>query len=224
MLPHNHILRLLLESRSSEDLNHHFLSLNSLTHCQRENIKGSIVDIDNRFNKVLSSFDLLNIEFSPDFCLIEIFPSYFSFYSYTKHKNYNFEDHANQLNNIIISLSLNLLYTLIILDARVKNNVTMFITHIHICDRPIVKTIYYIANITLTEAELFAIRCGINQVTNLPEISKIIVITDSIHAARSIFNSSIHPLQVYLATISKKLRKFFFMNSNNSIEFWKCPS
>jgi len=116
------------------------------------------------------------------------------------------------------------LHALIILDAGVKNNVAMSITHIHIHDRPIIKTIHHTANITSTEAELFTIRCDINQVTNLPVISKIIIITNSIHAARSIFDSSIHPLQVHSATISKELREIFSTNSDNSIEFWECPS
>jgi len=144
--------------------------------------------------------------------------------TYTKCKDYNFEDHANQLNNIIISSSLNFSHILIISDTGVKNNIAMSITYIYVHDRPIVKTIHYTTNIISTEAELFAIRCGINQVTSLSGISKIIVITDSIHAVRSIFDSSIHPLQVHLATISKELREFFFTNSDNSIKFWECPS
>ena len=148
--------------------------------------------MNNRFNKVLLSFDLLNIEFSPGSHLINIFPSYFFFHSYTKYKDYNLEDHTNQLNDIIISLSLNLLHTVIILDTGVKNNIAMSITHIYICNRLIVKTIYYAANVISTKAELFAIRCGINQTTNLPGISKIIIITNFIYTVRSIFNSSIH--------------------------------
>ena len=47
---------------------------------------------------------------------------------------------------------------------------------------------------------------------------------DSIHAARSIFDSSIYLFQVHLATISKELRKYFLTNNDNSIKFWKCPS
>ena len=118
--------------------------------------------MNNRFNKVLLSFDLLNIEFSPGSHLINIFPSYFFFHSYTKYKDYNLEDHTNQLNDIVISSFLNLLYALIILDAGVKNNVVISITHIHVCNRPIVKTIYHAVNITLNEAKLFTIRCSIN--------------------------------------------------------------
>jgi len=98
------------------------------------------------------------------------------------------------------------------------------IAHIHIHDKPIIKTIHHTVNVTSTEAELFAIRYDINQVTTISGISKIIVITDSIHAARRIFDSSLHPFQIHVAVISAELRKFFTKNHYNSIEFWECPS
>ena len=120
--------------------------------------------------------------------------------------------------------SLNYLHTLIISDAGIKNNIATSIAHIHIHNRPIIKTIHYAVNITSTKAELFTTRCGINQAVNLPGISKIIVIINSIHAAKKIFNSAIHLFQIHSAVISKELRKFFLTNSNNSIAFWECSS
>ena len=130
--PHNHILWSLLESRPSNDLNQHSLSLDSLICHQRENIKESIVNIDNRFNEVFPSFDPLNIEFSPSSYLIDVFPSHFSFHSCIKHKDNNLVDHANQLNDIAIITLSNHSHTLIISDVGIKNNVAMSITHIHI--------------------------------------------------------------------------------------------
>ena len=47
---------------------------------------------------------------------------------------------------------------------------------------------------------------------------------DSIHAAKKIFNSSLYPYQIYSSAISCELRDSFEQNSNNSIEFWDCPS
>jgi len=148
----------------------------------------------------------------------------FSFYSFIKHSDNNLEDHSNQLNNITIMFLLNHLHTLIISDAGIKNNIATSITHIYVCDRPIIKTIHHMANVTSTEAKLFAIRCSINQAINLLGISKIIIITDSIHAAKKIFDSAIYLFQIYSAIISKKLGKFFLTNSDNSIAFLKCPS
>jgi len=52
-LLHNHILQSLLESRSTNCHDLHCLSLDLLTHHQRENIKDTIIDMDNRSNKIL---------------------------------------------------------------------------------------------------------------------------------------------------------------------------
>ena len=72
-------------------------------------------------------------------------------------------------------------------------------------------------NITSTEVELSAIRCGINQAIQVSKVEKSIVITDAIPAARHIFNSSTHPYQLHSITVSQDLRAFFNKNSNNSI-------
>ena len=180
--------------------------------------------MDNRFNEVFPSFNLLNSEFSPGSHLINIFSSCFFFHLVIKHKDSNLEDCSHKLNDIAIIFSLNHLYTLIISNVGIKNNVTTFIKYIHICDRPIIKMIHHTTNITSTEAKLFAIRYSINQAINLPRISKIIIVTDSIYAVKKIFDSAIHSFQIQLAAISKELRKFFIANINNSIEFWKYSS
>jgi len=72
--------------------------------------------------------------------------------------------------------------------------------------------------------ELFAIRCSINQACIINNVSKIIVVTDSIHAAKKIFNSGSHPYQIHSAAILSELRTFFSSNESNIIEFWECPS
>ena len=143
----------------------------------------------------------------------------FLFYPYIKYKNDNLKDHTNQLNDINIMALVNHSYALIILDAGIKNNIATSITHVHICDKPIIKIVHHVVNITSTESELFTIRCGINQATNLLEILKITVITDSIHAAKLTFNYSVYFSQVHLAIISKELRKFFITNNDNLIKF-----
>jgi len=114
--------------------------------------------------------------------------------------------------------------TLVALDASIKNNVATSIVHIHMADKPLTKTIHHAVNVTSTEAELFAIRCGINQSSCFNNISKIIIITDSIHTARKIFDPSSHPFQTMSATILSDLHDFFNRSDHNSIEFWECPS
>jgi len=109
-------------------------------------------------------------------------------------------------------------------DVSIKNNVAISISHTHMYNRPITKTIHHAVHVTSTEAELFTIRCGINQALNFDNVSKIIVITNSIHVARKIFELFVNPYQVQLAAILSNLHSFFKHHENNSIEFWECPS
>ena len=58
----------------------------------------------------------------------------------------------------------------------------------------------------------------------ITNINHIIVILDSLHAAKRIFDSSLHLYQIHSAAISCKLRDFFLKDVNNHIKFWDCPS
>jgi len=86
-------LHFLLESRLSDNHTHH----------QRENIKSTIVDINNKYNEVFSLFDPLNTEFSPSSHIIDIFPSCFFFHPFTKSNDNNLENHIHQLNDVTIT-------------------------------------------------------------------------------------------------------------------------
>ena len=74
------------------------------------------------------------------------------------------------------------------------------------------------------KAELFAIRCSINQATCLPNVNWIFIIMNYIHITRRIFDLSLHLYQIHTASISYELREFFKKDSNNLVEFWNCPS
>ena len=82
----------------------------------------------------------------------------------------------------MISSLLESSHTLMITDASIKNNVATSIAHIHIHNKDIIKTIYHTVNVLFSEAKLFVIKCSINQATNILGISKIVVITDLLHA------------------------------------------
>ena len=79
----------------------------------------------------------------------------------------------------------------------------------------VIKTLYYVVNVMTTKAKLFTIRCSINQATNLNSINKIVIIIDSIHATKKVFDSSSHPYQIHAVVISNKLRKFFTKSHDN---------
>jgi len=97
----------------------------------------------------------------------------------------------------------------------------LILTHIH--NKPIIKTIHHAINVTSTEAKLFAIHCSINQAIRLPQVKKIIVITNSLHDVKRIFDLLMYPYQIHSVAISHELREFFIESDDNHIEFWDCP-
>jgi len=176
----------------------------------------------NRSHKCFSSFSSLNSEFSPGSRIIDIFSDHFSFNVCNKRKDIKFR--AQELDELTLESSSSPMVALVASDASIKNNVVTSIAHIHMVDKPLTKTIHHAVNVTSTEAELFAIRCGINQSIHFNNISKIIVIADSIHVAQRIFDSSSHPFQTMSAAILLDLHDFFNGSNDNSIEFWEWPS
>ena len=108
-------------------------------------------------------------------------------------------------------------------DTSIKNDIATSISHTHISNQPL-KTFHYTVFVTSTEAEMFAIRCSINQATSKTNVSKIIIITDSIHAAKRIFDSSSYLFQNQSMAILGDLHHFFSKDPNNLIKFWECPS
>ena len=181
-----------------------------------------MVDSANRINECFPSFNSLNSEFSPGLRVIDNFSDHISFNLFNKEKDD--KSHTQLLNEMVLESFSSSSVAIIASDASIKNNVTMSIAYIHNHDKPLIKTIHHAVNVTSMEAELFTIRCGINQATYINNIFKIIVITDSIHVVKRIFDPSVHPFQVQSAAILSDLRYFFNCHANNSIEFWKCPS
>ena len=156
-------------------------------------VKGHLIDLANRFNECLPSFDPLNLEFSPGLQVIDNFSDRISF---VLNKEKNNKLRTQNLDKMVLESFSSPSITIIASDVSIKNSVATSIAHIHTHNKPIIKMIHHTVNVTSTKAELFTIRCGINQLSCLNYISKIIVITDSIHAVKRIFDLSIHLFQV----------------------------
>ena len=159
-IPANHIIRSLLDNSSNCPSPPHVLSLNILSKRQRGLLKSHVVDIDNRFNKVFPAFDLLNPELQPGNRVIDTFSNRFSFHSFSRSNDPSFKSCLQQLDALVIESSSLSSNALVITDASVKNNVASSIAHIHVFNKPVVKTLHHAVNIT--SSEVFAIRCGIN--------------------------------------------------------------
>ena len=113
---------------------------------------------------------------------------------------------------------------IVVTDASIKNDIVTSISYIHLVDHPLTKTVHHAVFVTSTEAELFTIRHSINQACTKENVLKIVVVSDSIYAAKKIFDSKSHPYQIYTMAILSELCWFFNINQENSIEFWECPS
>ena len=91
--------------------------------------------------------------------------------------------HIHKLNELTFQVSADSKIAVVISDTSIKNQVATPIAHIYVHDNSIIKTHHH------------AIRCGINQATQLININCIIVIMNSIHAAKRIFDLSVHLYQ-----------------------------
>ena len=184
-------------------------------------MKRHIIDANIKSYGIFPSFNPLNQEFTPGNRLSDKFSDYFSFNLVNKKGKEN--NRAQELDNLVLHNSASST-TLVVTDASIKNDIVTSVAHIHQTNVPLIKTVHHAVFVTSSEAELFAMRCRINQACSKDNISKIIVITDSIHAAKLIFNSSSHPLQSHSVAILSELQLFFNKSQDNTIEFWECPS
>ena len=69
---------------------------------QQLKIKGPIIDIDNRFNEIISSFSSFNYEFLLGYRLVDIFPNYFVFHSLDRKSDSSVKSHLHNLKNITL--------------------------------------------------------------------------------------------------------------------------
>ena len=112
----------------------------------------------------------------------------------------------------------------IIADGGVKKDATTAITHIWQSNSITKHISLHATKVTSTEAEIMAIRLGLNHAIYHEHIENITVITDSIHAARKIFDSSNHPYWSITAPIAKEIHTFLAKSPSRSINVWHCPT
>ena len=203
---------------------HNSLNTGSMTHHQRSLAKGHLIDSKIKSHGIFPSFSPLDPELTPGQRIIDIFSDRFSFNLVNKTEKGKSISRAQELDEMALRNSSIPNTALVITDASIKKDIATSVAHIHSTDRPLIKTVHHASFVTSSEAELFAIRCGINQACSLNNVSKIVVVTDSIHVAKKIFDPGSHPFQIHSVAILSTLRHFFASNEFNTIEFWECPS
>ena len=137
------------------------------------------------------AFSLLFPLFTRNLLLVFVYQTFFSdhfSFNLTNKKDKDKDKiHAQELDNMTLRISFAPNTALIITDASIKNDIATSVSHIHQANHPLIKTVHHATFVTSSEAELFTIRCSINQACNKEDVSKIIVITDSIHTVKKHF-------------------------------------
>ena len=187
-LPSNHIISNILSSNRPQGRNHYISSIDHLTVKQRLQLKSPLINVDNKCNQFFLSFSFFNKKFKPGNRLMNLFSDHFSFHFYSS----NTKKHIKKLDEIALRALSNSSSTIIVSDASIKYHVTTLISHIHSYNKLVIKTMHRAINVTTTEAELFAIYCGINQAVANSDVNYIVIITNSLHTAKRIFDSSVH--------------------------------
>ena len=155
-LPSNHIIYLLMNSSFESSKHHHSVSFKSLTSHQKANIKGHLVDSNDKAYGIFPSFFPLYLELSLGSGIIDNFSDWFSFNLSIRNKNKKIC--CQQLDNMVLEVSSSSSTTIVVSDASIKNNIATFISHVHIANQLLIKTLHHTVFVMSTEVELFAIR------------------------------------------------------------------
>jgi len=191
---------------------------------QRTQTKGHLTDSYNKSLGIFLLFSPISIEFSSGNRIIDNFSDRFSFNLVNRKEKTKINNYTLELDKIVLQTSSSSYTALVIIDVSIKNNIATSVLHIHSMNSPLTKTVHHALFVISTEAELFAIRCSINQACSKKNVLKIIVVTDFIHAAKKIFDSNSHSYQLHSIVILCELQEFFNFNPDNIIEFWEYPS
>jgi len=224
-IPSMHAINLLLDSQHVKNHPPHKTTTSKLTDKQWFNLKSPIKDVNEHLNGVRECFNPLFPLFSLGSRVVDHFPSRFSFHSPSSSSNEDLYLHLQNLNQAFRSFQTASHNIAIVTDGGIKKSqVATAVTHIW-SENSIVQCLQANSiNITLIEAELMAIHLGLISAMEEENIHNIIVITDSITAAKKVFESKTDPLQNMFILVTLAINSFFRKDGRNKIQFWFCPS
>jgi len=220
-----HAINLLLDSQHAKNHPPHKTATSKLTDKQQFNLKSPIKDVNERLNGVRECFNPLFPLFSPGSRVVDHFPSRFSFHSPSSSSDEDLYHHLQNLNQAFRSSQTAPHNITIVADIGIKKSqVATAVAHIW-SENSIVQCLQANSiNVTSIEAELMAIRLGLIPTMEEENVHNIIVITDSIAAAKKVFESKTDPLQNMFILVTLAIDSFFRKDGRNKIQFWFCPS
>jgi len=221
----NHAIASLLEHGHTQPSSLHKLALPNLTTKQKAKLKSPIIDIDHHLIQTFPAFTTKPVRiFTPGLCLVDRFPSQFPFFFASDKSDKSKTHHLNTLKNTFSSSLSSPSHTCIIADGGVKNGTITAISHIWHANTRIKRLQMHAMNASSTEAEIMAMRIGLEFALSIEDIKHITLITDSIHAAKKIFDTTIHPYQSLITPLATKIHEFFAKLADHIISIWHYPS
>jgi len=139
----SHLIRTLMEDSSNSPTKPIPHSINMLTNHQRTIIKGHLIDSNNKLYGVFPSFSSLHLELYPGSRIVDNFSDWFPFNLANKGKNDKL--HFQQLNKMVLQSSSSPYTAIIVIDTSIKNNIAISISHVHLVDHPLTKTVHHAA-------------------------------------------------------------------------------
>jgi len=169
--------------------------MSKLTAKQQTNLKSPIKDVNEQLNSVRNCFNPLHPLFSPGSRIVDHFSSRISFHSPSSSSDEDLYQHLQSLNLVFRSSQVNPNSAAVIADGGIKkSHVTTAAAHIW-ADNSIIKQLQvHSLNVTSIKAELMAIHAGLIPAMEIDSVHDIMVITDSIAAAKKILESKVDPL------------------------------
>ena len=212
----------LLSAKHSKGASSHpqFLVLLNNTQCAR--LKGPLLDTKASLLNLTECFDHLHVETTLGCRLLDSFSDCISFYLYNCSSLSNCKTHLQSLDRLCLEVSSSPSTLVVVTDASVipsRHMQAVSAAHIWNLGQQVLSSKTPASRITAPDAELFAIRLGIDKATSMA-IECIILITDSLGSARRAVDPFVHPRQAYSLTVCSVLRLFFFQGHGYKINFW----
>jgi len=224
-IPSMHAINLLLDSQHAKNHPPHKTATSKLTDKQWSNLKSPIKDGNKHLNGVRECFNPLFPLFSPGSRVVDHFSSRFSFHSPFSSSDEDLYYHIQNLNQAFRSSQTAPHNISIIADGGIKKSqVATAVAYIWSENSLIQRLQANSINITSIKAELMAICLGLIPAMEEENVHNIIVITNSITAAKKFFESKTDPLQNMFILVTSAIDSFFQKDGRNKIQFWFCPS
>ena len=224
-LPSQHALMSLLSARNSKGASPHSQSL-ALTDAQSARLKSPLLDTEAALLNLTERFSPLDSEMHLGYRLLDDFPGHVSFYLCDCSNESFHTSHLRALDQLHHEASSDPSTLVVVTDASVippRNMQAVSAAHFWRLGVQVSSSKAPARQATALDAELFAIRLGVVKATSF-NVKHIILITDSLSAARRAVDASVHSGQAHSLSVVGALREFFTQHPDTSIDFWDCPS